>query len=78
LFVFLHFKYRTDFYEIIKTLSLVISGWVALKIFGNFQQWSGAVFGRATFYSFLIGTFLNIGSAILIGWLIVTLFSSAI
>lgn len=47
----------------------IFFAWMALKIFGNYQQWSGAIFGRATFYAFLIGSILNIGGAVAVGYL---------
>ena len=53
--------------EISQTLGIAISSWIALKIFGSYQQWSGPVFGRATFYTFLIGSIANIAGAIMIG-----------
>lgn len=49
-------------------LVLTISGgWIALKIFGNYQQWSSVVLGRALFYIFLIGSLFNIILSILLG-----------
>ena len=44
----------------VEMLPTIAGGWIALKIFGNFQQWSGVVLGRATFYIFLIGSLVNI------------------
>ena len=46
--------------DIIKFLGIAASGWIALKIFGNYQQWSGAILGRSVFYIFLIGSIINI------------------
>jgi hypothetical protein len=46
------------------------AGWVAMKTFGNYQQWSGAVFGRLFFYIFIIGSILNIGLAVVLGYLL--------
>lgn len=46
----------------------IAGGWIALKIFGNYEQWSGAVFGRSYFYVFLLESILNIGIALAIGW----------
>ncbi|MHB0977844.1 MAG: hypothetical protein ACYC1K_00310 [Minisyncoccota bacterium] len=63
-----------DVFQKVKIISITISGWLALKIFGNFQQWSGPVFGRANFYIFLIGSFANIGGAIVLGLLFGNLF----
>ncbi len=56
------------FVEKFKILSTIIMGWIALKIFGNYYQWSGTILGRSTFYIFLIGTIINILGAILIGF----------
>ncbi len=38
----------------------VVGVWLGLKIFGSYQQWTGAVLGRALFYIFLIGSLFNI------------------
>lgn len=51
------------------TLFTFSIAWIALKIFGNYQQWAGAVFGRTNFYIFLLGSVLNIFGAIFIGFL---------
>jgi hypothetical protein len=51
--------------DILQTLGVLISGWLAIKIFGSYQQWSGPVFGRATFYVFLTGSLLNILFAVI-------------
>ncbi len=53
--------------ETFTPIMFVIAGWLAIKIFGNYQQWSGIVFGRSTYYIFLTGTVLNIVLSILIG-----------
>ena len=57
----------------IQVFILVISGWFVIKVVGNYQQWSGAVFGRATFYVFLIGSFINILGAVAVGLLIISI-----
>lgn len=58
---------NTNLLDQTRFIGVAITGWLALKIFGGYQQWSGRVFGRATFYTFLIGSFINIGGAIIIG-----------
>lgn len=55
-----------EFLPILNFLAVAVSGWLAIKIFGSYQQWSGAIFGRATFYVFLIGSLMNIIGAIAI------------
>lgn len=45
----------------------VAGAWIGLKIFGSYQQWSGVVLGRATFYIFLIGSIINIVGSIALG-----------
>lgn len=54
--------------EVFIALFKYIGGWIAIKALGNYGQWSGAILGRACFYIFIIGTFLNIISAILLGF----------
>ncbi|MCL5960387.1 MAG: hypothetical protein M1358_13950 [Chloroflexi bacterium] len=61
-------KYRADFFIEITTLLQSIVLWVGVKTLGNYGQWSGAVLGRACFYTFLVGTFINIVFAILLGF----------
>lgn len=63
-----------SFYEIFNTLTTFAGGWIALKVIGNYQQWSGAVFGRACFYIFFMGTIFNIVIAILIGLVAAAIF----
>lgn len=45
----------------------VAGAWIGLKIFGSYQQWSGVVLGRTTFYIFLIGSIINIIGSIVLG-----------
>ena len=51
---------RESFVNMFFQLIPIAGGWIALKVFGSYQQWSGAVFGRASFYIFLLGSILNI------------------
>ena len=55
-------------FHTMKVLGITISTWMGLKIFGNYQQWSGPVFGRALFYTFLIGSLANIAGGIILGY----------
>jgi hypothetical protein len=48
--------------------------WIAIKTIGSYNQWSGAIFGRAYFYTFFIGSILNIILAISIGYILVFLY----
>lgn len=48
----------------ITLIAATISGWLAIKVIGSYQQWSGPIWGRATFYVFLIGSILNFALAI--------------
>jgi hypothetical protein len=43
----------------------LVFAWVGIKTVGNYQQWAGGNFGRAMFYVFLLGTFINIFLAVL-------------
>ena len=54
----------------IKILLTAFAGWMAIKIFGNYAQWSGTIFGRSTYYIFLIGSVFNAFIAITIGFLL--------
>lgn len=56
-----------SFFDIFSKLSNFAAVWIALKIFGNYHQWAGSIFGRIHFYIFFIGSILNILFAILIG-----------
>ncbi len=67
-------KFGVDPFETVVTMLKFTAGWIAMKTFGNYQQWSGAVFGRLFFYIFIIGSILNIGLAIVAGYLIAFLF----
>ena len=60
------FQYSTLNYSFIFSVAGV---WIGLKIFGSYQQWSGVVLGRATFYIFLIGSILNIMGSIMLGFI---------
>ena len=51
-----------------REFAILAGGWIALKIFGGYQQWSGAVLGRAYFYNFLVGSIANIMLAAAIGF----------
>lgn len=54
-------------FEVVKFIGISASGWIALKIFGNYQQWSGPFLGRPIFYIFLIGSILNIAGGVILG-----------
>jgi hypothetical protein len=54
-------------YHWISPLFLGISGWMAIKVVGGFLQWSGPIFGRAAFYSFLLASIANLAGAVLLG-----------
>jgi hypothetical protein len=58
----------------ILSLLTIIAGWMAIKIFGNYGQWSGPILGRATYYLFLLGSFSNIGVGILFGYILTNIF----
>lgn len=55
--------------DTIKILGVVTSGWIGLKIFGNYQQWSNPIFGRALFYNFFISSLVNIIGGIIFGYI---------
>ncbi|MFC1629728.1 hypothetical protein ACFL11_00670 [Patescibacteria group bacterium] len=54
--------------KIIMEIAKYAGGWLGLKIVGNYQKWSGAIFGRANFYKFLLPSILNIILAVIIGF----------
>ena len=56
--------------EAVMPILTVVAGWMAIKIIGNYSQWSDYTIGRASYYVFLIGSFLNIFIAILCGFLL--------
>jgi|GEM_PF-3086078 len=58
-------------------LLALIAGWMAIKIVGNYSQWSGAIFGRATYYLFLLGSFANIGMSFGFGLTVGALFKNS-
>lgn len=62
-----------DILEGVNEVGKFSGAWIALKIIGGYRPWTGAVFGRAYFYVFLIGSILNIMFAIIIGWFISTI-----
>lgn len=66
--------YSNNFFEIIIALVKVSGGWLALKIFGSYHQWSGAVLGRAYFYVFLMGSIINIFFSVIMGYVLWLLF----
>jgi len=57
-----------DVSEKAKGFAILAGGWIALKIFGAYKQWSGAVLGRTYFYNFLIGSIINILLAAVLGF----------
>lgn len=56
-----------NLYQVVSRIGIVIPAWIALKIFGGYKQWSGAILGRSTYYIFLIGSIINILAGIFIG-----------
>jgi|GEM_PF-3511389 hypothetical protein len=57
-----------------KDIAFLVAAWLGIKIVGSYQQWSSVVLGRAYYYIFLIGSWVNIGVAIFTGWLLSRLF----
>lgn len=51
----------------IEFLVKLVGGWLAIKVIGNYKQWEGSFLGRAIFYNFILGTFINIILGILMG-----------
>lgn len=54
-------------FEVFLSISKFAGAWFAIKSVGSYGQWSGSILGRATFYTFLLGTIMNIGIAVLLG-----------
>lgn len=66
-FLLIH-KYDTYLsYDITFGFLKFFGAWMAIKTLGNYGQWAGSVLGRACFYAFIIGTFLNILFGFLLG-----------
>ena len=63
-FIFLSDKPTVDAVMLILS---AVAGWMAIKIIGNYSQWSDYAIGRSTYYVFLIGSILNILIAIIFG-----------
>jgi hypothetical protein len=70
IFLVKHFSEEKEWLGIISGLVKFSAGWLALKVFGNYKQWSGAVLGRAYFYVFFIGSIANIVFTIIISGII--------
>lgn len=60
--------------EHILILLTAFGAWMALKVFGSYGQWSGWVFGRATYYLFLIGSIANCVVSVIIGFVLAFFF----
>jgi len=81
LFIFSSFSYmliisKQGLEHCFVSITTVILGWIALKIFGNYQQWKGPYLGRASYYVFLIGSLLNILLSISLGMLLAFIYSN--
>lgn len=61
------------FLELISSFLKFVGAWIGIKTLGSYNQWAGAIFGRACFYLFLIGTLLNIIFAVLMGMVLALL-----
>jgi len=59
--------------EYVRRLLPILAGWIAIKVIGNYSQWSGHILGRATYYIFLLGTLINIGWGLILGAVIAEL-----
>jgi len=68
-FLLLQHNFVLSNLDTIKIIGIVISGWIGLKILGNYQQWSSPVFGRALFYNFFISSLVNITGGIIFGYI---------
>lgn len=67
IFLTLIFLQRSGFDSIFIEIPKYVVGWIALKVFGNYQQWSGTIIGRSTFYIFLLGSIVSISLSVLLG-----------
>jgi hypothetical protein len=67
-------NYQFNFLDKVGIFFKFLGVWVGIKTLGNYQQWAGAIFGRACFYLFIIGTLLNILFAIGFGMILSSLF----
>lgn len=61
-------------YDASSRLFIITAGWLGIKIVGNYGQWSGDIYGRATYYMFFLGSILNIGFGIMIGSVLAYIF----
>lgn len=51
---------KFSFFETLNYIFRIYAGWIAIKVIGQYQLWSGELLGRATFYIFLIGSMVNL------------------
>ena len=68
-FILLQHNFILSNLDTIKIIGIITSGWIGLKILGNYQQWSNPVFGRALFYNFFISSLVNIAGGIIFGYI---------
>ena len=68
-FILLQHNFILSNLDTIKIIGIITSGWIGLKILGNYQQWSNPVFGRALFYNFFISSLVNITGGIIFGYI---------
>jgi hypothetical protein len=57
-------------YDFLSRIAFIVLAWMGIKVIGNYGQWKRPIFGRSTFYVFLIGTTANIIVGILAGWIL--------
>lgn len=67
-------KFENKPLEIAKNLVIIASGWMAIKVVGNFKNWEKGIEGRIVYAIFLLGSImsisLGIGLAVLINYLL--------
>lgn len=65
--IILVIHHKNDYYQVFLDVSKFLGVWLAIKTLGSYGQWSAIIFGRASFYTFLICTLINIFFAIILG-----------
>jgi len=66
--IFIILKNLNNFLDMPVPFVQVLGGWLAIKTIGNYNQWSSPILGRAYFYTFFIGTMVNIIFATILGF----------
>ena len=67
LVIILFVHYKNNYYQVFFDVSKFLGVWLAIKTLGSYGQWSAVIFGRASFYTFLLCTLINVFFAVILG-----------